>query len=548
LLGAAIRVEPALLRAVRYLLPARQVDVGSEAAAWNHSQVHATSLAFYYEQDAIRTYRAAFALQPQSLRQQVAALIAAHHASLSPVIGHEEQWLLAQADEKSTAPVTQGLLANLVKMLHHMSFEAGYAWLQRMVRRQHQQMWDDEVLAAAWATLHLDDISAGKRVDPPEGIDLARLGWLFKQGAEAGTYILRQRGPHLYIESETLPRTATGLEIPGSPLSLVRATSRYVQVQVIGADGTPASVFWQPLEQRLALPAEGSLRLRTDHQELTMDSIVRPGWADGLGCDVHGLYASINVHGVEQRLRWMAPGEFTMGSPQDEPGRRDDEIQHPVILTRGFWLAETTCPQELWQVVMGRNPSVFRGNDRPVEQVSWADVQHFLVQLNRIVPGGGFRLPMEAEWEYACRASITTAFWFGNQITPELVNYDGNYPHVGGERGVCRGKTVPVKALPCNSWGLYQMHGNVWEWCQDWYGGYPTEMVIDPTGPTRGAARVLRGGSWINHGSHARAAQRYACAPRDRLAGLGFRLARGQVMAEPVPETEEKTMKYRFFS
>ena len=183
-----------------------------------------------------------------------------------------------------------------------------------------------------------------------------------------------------------------------------------------------------------------------------------------------------------------------MGSPEDEPERWDDETQHQVLLTRGFWLAETACTQALWQAVMGNNPSEFQSNDRPVEQVSWEDVQRFLVQFNRIVSGGGFRLPTEAEWEYACRAGTTTAFWFGAQITPEQVNYHGNYPYAGGERGVYRREPVAVKALPCNDWGLYQMHGNVWEWCQDWSGTYSTETVIDPAGPARIANRVLRGG------------------------------------------------------
>ena len=502
----------------------------------------------------------------------------------------------AQADRAPTASVTQGLLANLVKTLHTMSFEAGHAWLQRMVRRQH--LWHDEVLVAAWATVHLDEVRDGKPITPPDGLDLARVSWLLKQGAETRDYVLRQRGPRLYIEPEAMPRTATGLEVPGSPLSPVRATSRYVQVQVIGADGRPESASWQSLEQGIDLPAEGSLRLCTDHQELTLDGIVRPAWAEGIWCDAHGLwvtwaqgqqraywvpsgpypvydragaridvlsltvghwheataalahlragwqqpswattygvdgyglYASVSVNGAEQRLRWMAPGEFTMGSPQDEPECLNDERQHQVLLTRGFWLSETACTQALWQAVMGENPSHFRGKERPVEGVSWEDVQHFLTRIHEDTPDLGLRLPTEAEWEYACRAGTTTAFWFGRQITPEQVNYDGNYPYAGVKRGLYRQETVPVKALPCNGWGLYQMHGNVWEWCQDWYGEYPAEAVVDPTGPAQGALRVLRGGGWIIDGGRTRSARRGAGAPRYRYHDLGFRLARGQV-------------------
>ena len=172
-----------------------------------------------------------------------------------------------------------------------------------------------------------------------------------------------------------------------------------------------------------------------------------------------------------------------MGSPESEPERGNDETQHRVILRRGFWLAETTCTQALWQAVLGENPSQFTGDDRPVERVSWDDVQRFLARLNEAVPDLALRLPTEAEWEYACRAGTTAAFWFGDQITPEQVNYHGRYPYAGGKRGVYRKETVAVQALPCNSWGLYQMHGNVWEWCQDRYGPYPTETVSRPCWP-----------------------------------------------------------------
>jgi hypothetical protein len=168
-----------------------------------------------------------------------------------------------------------------------------------------------------------------------------------------------------------------------------------------------------------------------------------------------------------------------------------------VRLSRGFWLADTVCTQALWQAVTGANPSHFKDDARnPVESVSWDDVQAFLSELNRRVPGLQARLPSEAEWEYACRAGTTTPFSFGDNITPEQVNYDGNQPYAGGEKGLYRQKTVPAGSLPANPWGLYEMHGNVWEWCADWYGDYPNTPQVDPTGPQTGGSRVLRGGSW----------------------------------------------------
>jgi sulfatase modifying factor 1 len=199
-----------------------------------------------------------------------------------------------------------------------------------------------------------------------------------------------------------------------------------------------------------------------------------------------------------------------MGSPPDEPERYEDEVQHEVTLSRGFWLADTACTQAFWQAVTGSNPSGFKDDPRnPVEQVSWDDVQAFIAELERRLPGLPVRLPTEAEWEYACRAGTTTPFSFGENITPELVNYDGNYPYAGGEKGLYRQKTVPVASLPANPWGLYEMHGNVWEWCADWYGDYPTEPQVDPQGPQTGDDRVLRGGSWSYIGGYVRSAYRH---------------------------------------
>jgi len=162
-----------------------------------------------------------------------------------------------------------------------------------------------------------------------------------------------------------------------------------------------------------------------------------------------------------------------------------------------------------------------------VDQVSWDDVQTFIAEMGRRLPGLPVRLPTEAEWEYACRAGTTTPFSLGNNLTPDLVNYDGNYPYAGGEKGLYRQKTVPVASLPANPWGLYEMHGNVWEWCADWYGAYPTEPQVNPQGPQTGDDRVLRGGSWSSYGRFVRSADRSGDEPGDRYLNIGFRLALG---------------------
>lgn len=250
-------------------------------------------------------------------------------------------------------------------------------------------------------------------------------------------------------------------------------------------------------------------------------------WACEWGEDrAYGLFMVLDVKGVRQGFRWMPPGTFLMGSPETEIDRYKDETQHTVTLTQGFWLADTACTQALWQAVMGENPSHFKDDPHnPVENVSWEDTQPFFAHLNQLCPDLAARLPTEAEWEYACRAGTTTPFSFGDNIRPEQVNYNGNYPYADGKEGEYRVKTVPVKSLPANPWGLYEMHGNVWEWCQDWFDEYLTDQVENSTGANQGGNRVLRGGSWDSLGVSTRSAFRYKFVSAGHSNTLGFRLA-----------------------
>ena len=257
-------------------------------------------------------------------------------------------------------------------------------------------------------------------------------------------------------------------------------------------------------------------------------------WASAWGEDRYGLWMALDFKGVRTIFRWILPGKFWMGSPENEDGRADWEDRHQVTISRGFWLGETVVTQALWQAVQGENLSHFKGGNLPVEQVSWDDVQAFIEEFNRFHPALKTRLPWEAEWEYACRAGSETAFHFGNELSLDKVNYRGVWEWKSlNEWGKdAHRSTAKVKSYPCNDWGLYEMHGNVWEWCADvWQKHLGTQAQTDPwlrqDSPVSGAVHVLRGGSWSELGWFVRSAYRHRGATDLRSSHFGFRLVLG---------------------
>ncbi|MDR3110176.1 MAG: formylglycine-generating enzyme family protein [Planctomycetaceae bacterium] len=234
------------------------------------------------------------------------------------------------------------------------------------------------------------------------------------------------------------------------------------------------------------------------------------------------------INGVEYPFRWCPSGTFMMGSPPSEQDRDDDETQHQVTLTQGFWMGETAVTQSMWKSVMGNNPSDFKRDKLPVEQVSWNDCREFIVKLNRlgVAPQGfKFALPTEAQWEYACRAGTATPFSFGSVLNGDKANCNGNYPYGTTTKRKNLGKTTEAGLYPANAWGLYDMHGNVCEWCSDWYGDYPAGNVTDPMGVTDGSIRVSRGGGWYSSANGCRSAYRGICVPLFRHFSLGLRVS-----------------------
>ena len=218
-------------------------------------------------------------------------------------------------------------------------------------------------------------------------------------------------------------------------------------------------------------------------------------------------------NGVSLDLILIPAGKFMMGSPESEVGHKDNETQHEVTLTKPFYIGKYEVTQEQWQAVMGNNPSVTKGVKLPVTNVSWNDCQDYIKKLNAKT-NGGYRLPTEAEWEYACRAGTTTVYYFGNNITKKDANFGGS------------GRQVPVGDYFANSFGLYDMHGNVWELCEDWVEDYLNGAVLDPKGPEKGKIRVGHGGSFDHSASSARSSNRGGLTPSEMGSSVGFRLAR----------------------
>ena len=230
------------------------------------------------------------------------------------------------------------------------------------------------------------------------------------------------------------------------------------------------------------------------------------------------------VNSIGMKFVRIPPGAFTMGSPNSEKGRGDDEIHRKIMFTKSIYMGVTTVTQEQWQALMGNNPSEFKGEKNlPVENVSWDDCQAFCKKLQE-KEKKPYRLPTEAEWEYACRAGTPTPFHFGATLSTDQANYNGNFVFGPGKKGVFREKTTPVGSFPANAWGLHDMHGNVWQWCQDRHGGYSRTDLVDPQGPASGKNRVQRGGSWGSHPIFCRSSNRNFSAPVTRTEYGGFRV------------------------
>jgi formylglycine-generating enzyme required for sulfatase activity len=241
---------------------------------------------------------------------------------------------------------------------------------------------------------------------------------------------------------------------------------------------------------------------------------------------------------------WISPGTFTMGSPTNEALRGSDEIQHVVTLSRGFFMAKFPVKQADYLALTSTNPSFFSTNhgyaqnlNLPVEEVSWNDATNYCALLTqheitggRISSGWAYRLPTESEWEYACRAGTMTAFYYGSALRSGMANFDGQIEYdaklgaINNPSGIFLDQPTGVGSYEANAWGLFDMCGNVCEWCQDWYGNYPAGPVTDPQGPATGSARVVRNNSYFAYAQFCRSAERFISNPTNTFGNVGFRV------------------------
>ncbi len=552
LLAFASRIEPGLLRAARLLLPSGQADLGTEIDAWSlpgvaggfasAAVVSSAELRERLEdrfraEDPRRQRRAIAALRSWRIGQpreiwlgEVLALDAA--ADLPPgamtaaeVEAAEQLWeRIGETLGSATAfsLVTEGL-----------GRYVGEAVEERVLKQAWESARWAPLLARAWRL-------AWKGPGPPPLPAGIGSGVLDLPRGEPRRGAVWQVGGDLVWNPSPAPLPA------GSPLAAMESSDGLVTLAEEGSRwSTP-----RPLAEGLALPRRsGQLLVLTDRTRATLGRIERPGWARAIGRDRYGLWATLAVGAARQRMRWVPPGRFRMGSPNDEPGRFDpwEQLPHLVQIKSGFWLGETPCTQDFWLAVMGgKNPSQFQTPDRPVEQVRWEDCQEFLGKLGQDGEDGEiWRLPSEKEWEYACRAGTETATYAG----PIEIRGERNAPVLspiawyGGNSGVddldngwdstdwpekevehTRAATHPVGRKRANSLGLYDMLGNVWEWCHD-------AVNLDMTPNSEGSYRVFRGGSWNSFALIVRSAYRDRNDPSNRWNYLGFRFARGQESA-----------------
>ncbi len=556
LLSLAGRIEPGLLREVRLLLSLSGADVGTELDAWNSPLMRgvfetAGTLDENWAKKERQRFVPASDRELGTMERACVDLLREWRRSLPPEIWHREVLELAalspdwlRGDEVVRAEAFfRDLHENLEKTTDCQRSDV-LAFIRRM------NDWAGEGL---WRS-------------PGCQIALRELWELAHQGQ---SHVSMPASIMLPIAAATLSDRVSILsvcELHGQ-WQIGRQSNRTHPLGFLSGHGTLVRVLRDDLPPlrldiaqaptRIPHRAESAkIVVSTDLEEMAFRALPKPEWAVSAGRDRYGMWADLEVRGVVQRMRWIPPGSYVQGSPEVEAGRSDYEgPQRRVILSAGYWLGETAVTQELFGVIMKSNPSRFKSDDRPVERVGFETVEIFVANVRKNATAFHARLPSEAEWEYACRAGTTMATYVGDleikgakhaPVLDRIAWYGGNAGvnfELGskGSRLADRaerhhdqyeyGGTHPVKRKEPNGWGLYDMLGNVWEFCQDRTPGpprnYPASNVGNANAASIGDKMIVRGGSWFSNARSVRSAARSVADWNFSSDHLGFRLAEG---------------------
>lgn len=584
LASCAVHITPELLRALRVLDPLLRHEPGAEALFWDAQVIGSAQRSRPLRAEYAPVYRAGFGTLPLALQQQVLQCFQAHHA----VRGRTTLWLEQllwhiHSNAQAQTPDSQAQALNARNALQHLSSAGAGRELEADISRFARDVCQGQLHDARWWLAEggwaAQLLQRAAIEQPPAGLSAEHVLRALKPEQEHLCF-LAQRGNALYLLLAGVP--------PDLSASL-RLSANFVADQlVLELDAGPTNIKVTNKPQEILEPMQ-SLRLRTRRHQIDIAAVPRPAWAHEFGRDKGGVYvlgprlgsrqfkryvwpteraavgnpfflegetqqwieiaygkttvrlgvdlafghfAELQIGKASQRFRYIEPGEFLMGSPETEAERDENEgPQHRVRITEAFWCADSACTQEFWMaVVVGKKPNRFKGDWRcPVENVTFSDVEGFISHLNSLLPPHcSAALPTEAQWEYACRAGTKSPFHFGTNITAEQVNFNGTKPYSNGKKGLNRGRAVRVKSLPPNAWGLFEMHGNVWEWCADDLREYRAldigQAEIDPKGSFKFGTQVQRGGSWLTGASYARAADRQQSGRDFTYMGVGFRL------------------------